>query len=606
MTVGRGTFGIKAKIMAIAVLGPVCIAGIMAAQRIDDIREGAHEAILQQSRAVVLMAEAARGEMSRKLEAGLIRPLAELPPDKVVDAVPVITAIKMARANAEKLGYEFRVPKMHPRNQTNEPTELERGVLDRLSASGQLEMVLREPDRIRYFRAIKLTRECLFCHGDPKGTRDVTGGIMEGWREGEVHGAFEIVSSLDEVNAHVRMAALSVAGWAAGIVAVVVGCAWLLASRSIARPLQGIRDVAGLVASGDLTADVAVTSRDEVGSVAEAIRAMTANLRRVIGEVMETTHGVTAGSRELSETAVTMAQGATEQASAVEEVSASVEQMTSNIQQNAENAAETDRIALRSAEDAREGGTAVAQTVRAMKTIAEKISIVQEIARQTNLLALNAAIEAARAGEHGKGFAVVASEVRKLAERSGTAAAEIGELSSSSVALAERAGSMLGTLVPSIQKTAELVQEIAAGSKEQSVGAEQINKAVQQLDSVIQQNASASETMAATSEELAGQATQLARTVAFFRLPGGAPGAYGTPAASPPILPPMLPPVVPVPSGGLEIRRSVRGGGPAHGGELHGEREEPAPAAKTGKTGRAGVTLNLDDAAVSDADFERY
>ena len=590
----RGAFGIKAKIMAIAILGPVCIAGVMAVQRIGDIREGAHEAILEQSRAVVLMAEAARDEMSRKLEGGLIRPFAELPPDKVVDAVPVITAIKMARVNAEKLGYEFRVPKMHPRNQANEPTDLERRVLEQLSSSGQQELILREADRIRYFRAIKLTRECLFCHGDTKGEHDVVGGIKEGWREGEVHGAFEIVSSLDAVNAQVRSAALSVTGWALGIVAVVVSCAWLLASRSIARPLERIRDVAGQVASGDLTADVEVSSRDEVGSVAEAIRTMTGNLRRVIGEVMETTRGVTAGSRELSETAVSMAQGATEQASAVEEVSASVEQMTSNIQQNAENAAETDRIALRSAEDAREGGQAVAQTVRAMKTIAEKISIVQEIARQTNLLALNAAIEAARAGEHGKGFAVVASEVRKLAERSGTAAAEIGELSSSSVALAERAGSMLGTLVPSIQKTAELVQEIAAGSKEQSVGAEQINKAVQQLDSVIQQNASASEMMAATSEELAGQATQLAQTVAFFRLPAGG----GAPSMGRPV--PSVQSVQPNHKGGLEIRRPQRAHPSAAitGGGLPGDR--------SARAGQSGVTLELDEAATSDADFERY
>ncbi len=160
----------------------------------------------------------------------------------------------------------------------------------------------------------------------------------------------------------------------------------------------------------------------------------------------------------------------------------------------------------------------MAETVAAMKQIAEKISIIEEIARQTDLLALNAAIEAARAGEHGKGFAVVASEVRKLAERSQTAAGEIGKLSSTSVEIAESAGEMLKKLVPDIQRTAELVQEISAASAEQNSGAEQINTALQQLDQVIQQNAAASEEMSSTAEELAAQAEQLQDTISFFML----------------------------------------------------------------------------------------
>jgi methyl-accepting chemotaxis protein len=213
-----------------------------------------------------------------------------------------------------------------------------------------------------------------------------------------------------------------------------------------------------------------------------------------------------------------MSQGATEQAAAAEEASSSMEQMSSNIRQNADNAMQTEKIAVKSADGARQGGTAVNETVHAMKEIANKISIIEEIARQTNLLALNAAIEAARAGEHGKGFAVVASEVRKLAERSQKAAAEISELSASSVEVAERAGALLGQMVPDIQKTAELVQEINAASREQDLGAGQINKAIQQLDQVIQQNASSSEEMASTAEELSSQAEQLQSAIAFFRV----------------------------------------------------------------------------------------
>ncbi|MCZ4292384.1 methyl-accepting chemotaxis protein, partial [Hoeflea alexandrii] len=169
-----------------------------------------------------------------------------------------------------------------------------------------------------------------------------------------------------------------------------------------------------------------------------------------------------------------------------------------------------------------ESGNAVDRAVNAMRTIAEKISIVQEIARQTDLLALNAAVEAARAGEHGKGFAVVASEVRKLAERSQAAAAEISGLSGETVSVATQAGEMLTRLVPDIRKTAELVAEISAACREQDIGSSQINEAIQQLDKVTQQNAGASEEMSATSEELAAQAEELQASIAFFKVDNAA------------------------------------------------------------------------------------
>ncbi|MDK4717707.1 methyl-accepting chemotaxis protein, partial [Rhizobium sp. CNPSo 4039] len=213
-----------------------------------------------------------------------------------------------------------------------------------------------------------------------------------------------------------------------------------------------------------------------------------------------------------------LSQGATEQASSAEEASASMEEMAANIKQNADNAAQTEKIARQSAKDAEISGQAVDRAVNAMRTIAEKISIVQEIARQTDLLALNAAVEAARAGEHGRGFAVVASEVRKLAERSQAAAAEISSLSGETVTVATEAGDMLSRLVPDIRKTAELVAEISAACREQDIGASQINEAIQQLDKVTQQNAGASEEMSATSEELAAQAEELQASIAFFKV----------------------------------------------------------------------------------------
>jgi methyl-accepting chemotaxis protein len=279
--------------------------------------------------------------------------------------------------------------------------------------------------------------------------------------------------------------------------------------------LRGLARAAEQIAGGDLTGSVAVLSdKDTLG---QSLTTMLEKLRAVVADVKSAANNVASGSEQLATGAEQLSQGTTEQAASAEEASSSVEEMNATIKQNADNAQQTEKIAQKSSGDAMESGKAVSETVVAMKNIADKISIIEEIARQTNLLALNAAIEAARAGEHGKGFAVVASEVRKLAERSQTAAGEISKLSKSSVEVAERAGQMLAKLVPDIQKTAELVQEISAASREQTTGADQINSAIQQLNQVIQQNAGAAEEMSSTAEELSSQAEQLQSTIAFFK-----------------------------------------------------------------------------------------
>ncbi len=313
-----------------------------------------------------------------------------------------------------------------------------------------------------------------------------------------------------------------------GSIVVGVGAAlWI--GLGVSRGLDSAVALASAVAAGDLTRTEAIASDDEIGDLTKALQKMVVNLREIITKTTNAASNVAAGAQELSASSEQLSQGATEQASAAEEASASMEQMASNIKQNADNANQTETIAHQSARNAEPSGEAVDRAVKAMQTIAEKIGIVQEIARQTDLLALNAAVEAARAGEHGKGFAVVASEVRKLAERSQTAAAEIGVLSSDTVKAAQEAGEMLIKLVPDIRRTASLVEEITSACREQDAGAAQINQAIQQLDKVTQQNASSSEEVSATSEELSSQAEQLQATIAFFRLGDEAP-ARGRPA----------------------------------------------------------------------------
>lgn len=289
--------------------------------------------------------------------------------------------------------------------------------------------------------------------------------------------------------------------------------------RSLVEVVQSMDMVATTadeIARGNMT--VSIKERSESDKLMRALASMVRGLTKIVLDVKNVASEVARGSDNLSSATTQLSQGASEQAASAEEASASMEEMVSNIRQSAENAQQTEKIASRSAQEALEGGKSVGDAVAAMKEIASKTSIIEEIARQTNMLALNAAIEAARAGEHGKGFAVVAAEVRRLAERSQRAAAEINELSGSTVQLAEKAGQTLDTLVPSIQKTAELVQEISAATSEQNIGAEQINKALQQLQSVIQHNATAAEEIAATGEELSGQAEQMLTTIDYFRV----------------------------------------------------------------------------------------
>lgn len=287
--------------------------------------------------------------------------------------------------------------------------------------------------------------------------------------------------------------------------------------RSISSRLLKTVELARGVASGDLRNTITAKGSDEIAGLQRALNEMVQRLREVVGSVTTSVRQVTAGATQIAATSEELSQGASQQASSTEEASAAIEQMAANIKQSAENATATEQMATKSAEDAQLSGKSVTDAVNAMQTIAERIMIVQEIARQTDLLALNAAVEAARAGEHGRGFAVVAAEVRKLAERSQTAAAEISSLSAATVRSAASAGTMLQGLVPNIEKTSTLVTEITVASRELATGSSQIALAVQQLDRVTQENTSASEELSASAAQLAGLAEELSETVSFFK-----------------------------------------------------------------------------------------
>ncbi|MEW6593550.1 MAG: methyl-accepting chemotaxis protein [Thermodesulfobacteriota bacterium] len=411
-----------------------------------------------------------------------------------------------------------------------------------------------------------------------------TGGLETHLRKLAAENSQVVESLRRDGTSAVRRIVLTIVLCAAGVVAL-IALIVAYSIRVLIRPLVDAMDKVKQVAAGDLTTQVAVHSGDEIGQMLAALRVLIENLRStaavaeqiargdlnarvkilsekdalgeslaamvtklqevvrrvvcsagnvqtVAGDVLEAVNQVSAMSGQLNDGSAQLSEGTAAQAAAAEQSSSSMEEMAANIRQNADNAAQTERIAVSSAQKAEEGGEAVRETVVAMKEISDKIAIIEEIARQTDLLALNAAIEAARAGEHGKGFAVVAAAVRKLAERSQKAAAEISTLSASSIEVAEKAGTLLSELVPDIQKTAHLVQEISASSGEQSQGAEQVNGAIQQLDQVIQQNAQSSEELSASAEELAAtaasmadnaqvmvdEARQLQQVVAFFRL----------------------------------------------------------------------------------------
>jgi len=517
-------WSLRAKIVLLGLLLPAALVLVLFRMYAADSREHTRNAFVDKARAICLTAESTRQEMESKWSLGLFSSdqlklyQQSTRRDKILAAVPVVSAWNAAMRKADEGGYTFKVPKSSPRNAANEPDAVEAEALKAMKAENLAEYVKIDEslNAVRYFRAVKLSQTCLLCHGDPATSADLwgndkgldpTGGSMEGWKVGEIHGAFEVIQSLKEADqilaANLRQAALF--------------------------------SMAGLGVMGIFFATLAL--RVVSNSVIRPIRRIIGSLTREAAKLLDTSAQVASASHQLAD-------GATNQAASLEETSASLEEMASMTKSNADNV----RITSKTAEGARQSaemahnsmrrmGQAIADIKQSSDQTASIMKTIDEIAFQTNLLALNAAVEAARAGEAGAGFAVVADEVRSLALRSAEAARETTQLieeakahASKGVEVADEVSAILTRIVDGVNQVSELAQQISQASSDQAEGVDQINIAVQEMDKVTQSNAAVSEQSAAAGEELSGQARELDELV---RLLAGIVGGEATRDSAP-------------------------------------------------------------------------
>jgi methyl-accepting chemotaxis protein len=499
---GRGfasRWDLRKKIVVICSLQMLAVASVLLVYSYYDAKEDGLNASVDKARSIVLNAEATREEMSKKWTQGIFSAevlsqwAKEGKIDRVVGAVPVVSAWHAAMAKSKEAGYTLRVPKFDPRNSDNTPDETEARILKRFESEALAECfeIDKSHNAVRFFRPIRLTQECMLCHGDPAQSHalwgndqglDPTGAKMENWKVGDVHGAFEIVQSLDAVDKELTANAEQGGLFVGLLVLVAAVLTTIVTTHSVVRPVQ-----------------------------------------RILKQLYEGSNQVNSASGQVASSSQSLAQGASEQAAALEETTAAMEEMSSMTKRNAETAEQASTLADDARKAAEVGNQSVARMSgaiddiqRTAKETAKIIRVIDEIAFQTNLLALNAAVEAARAGEAGRGFAVVAEEVRSLAIRSAEAAKNTSALIDESVQASGRGATISTEVATALQqitggatRVSAFVGEIAAASREQALGISQVNTALSQMDAVTQSNAASAEQSAAAAEELSSQASSM-------------------------------------------------------------------------------------------------
>ena len=544
---------LKWKILLITGCGPLVLALVMAWMHVRDVTDAAIGGKLKESRSVVMMAESVREDMAHKHKLGVLRPLDELKDDPatLLQSVPIVSAMNTAAARASEAGYEFRVPKESPRNPNNAPNDLERKVLAEFSSSNIQEKVIVEKDRLLYFKPIRLSEDCLYCHGDPKGEKDPTGGVKEGWKAGEVHGAFVVISSLKETNASILASELTVGAVTMGILLLVGAVSWLQIRASVLRPLREAGDYLERLADGDMTGELAVSRKDELGDMQGHLNHMATNLRVIVRDITEQARvllgssaeletmsdGLLKSAEELSAKSNTVATASEEMnanmnsvAAAMEQASTNVgtvataaEEMSATIHEIAGNTDKTREVTRRAVDKANSASQRVDQLGVAAREIGKVTETITAISSQTNLLALNATIEAARAGEAGRGFAVVANEIKELAQQTAQATEEIRgkiqgiqhttgqtvlEIGQISTVIGE-VDSIVGSIAAAVEEQSVTTRDIAENVGQASTGVQQVNENVAQADSVIRGIARDVAAVSASAAEVSGTARSM-------------------------------------------------------------------------------------------------